>query len=289
MKNRSGHCLCGSVRFTFDSPPNWQAHCHCESCRRNCSAPFTSYFGIDHGQWRWTGETPAVYVSSHGVKRHFCATCGTQMAYEGQRWPHEIHFYAASLENPAEFEPTLHVNWNEHLPWVHLCDGLPLRRTPRRLLAVDDLGPVLALIRTCFAYMDGIVDPPSSVHRLSAISLAQQADSGEIWVLEDQDHPIACVFLTPRDGHLYIGKLAVADAFRRQGLARQLLAHAEDRARDLGLATLLLESRVELTTNHAVFVAMGYARTGATAHPGYDRPTSFTFSKTLSHRGSAKR
>ena len=73
----SGHCLCGAVRYAFDAAPNWQAHCHCESCRRATSSPYTSYFGVSHGHWRWTGETPKVFVSSPGVKRHFCGTCGS--------------------------------------------------------------------------------------------------------------------------------------------------------------------------------------------------------------------
>ncbi|MFC2970056.1 GFA family protein [Acidimangrovimonas pyrenivorans] len=119
-----GHCLCGAVRFEFDGAPLWQAHCHCESCRRNCSAPFTSFLGVADGSWRWTGAAPAAYASSPGVARMFCPTCGTPMAFRSERWPDEIHFYAASLDDPAAYAATRHVHWDEHLPWVHLCDGL---------------------------------------------------------------------------------------------------------------------------------------------------------------------
>lgn len=124
---QGGRCLCGAVRFSFEGPPNWVAHCHCESCRRNCSAPFTTFFGIDHGKWHWTGAEPAVFHSSPGASRLFCATCGTPMAYRHERWPHEIHFYVASLDDSAEMVPTEHVHWDEHLPWIHLSDGLPKR------------------------------------------------------------------------------------------------------------------------------------------------------------------
>ena len=51
---------------------------------------------------------------------------------------------------------------------------------------------------------------------------------------------------------------------------------AETRARALGLPVLELQTRVELTENHAAFRALGFAQTGATAHPGFDRPTSLT-------------
>ncbi|XBC65518.1 GNAT family N-acetyltransferase [Defluviimonas sp. SAOS-178_SWC] len=144
--------------------------------------------------------------------------------------------------------------------------------------------PILNLVRAAFAYMDGVVDPPSSVHRLTETGIAGAAREGEVWVLEELGRPLACLFLTPKPGRLYIGKLAVAESHRRKGLARQLLAHAESRARDLGLPALEMQSRVELTGNHAAFEAMGFVRAGETAHEGYTRPTSFTFRKAVSDR-----
>ena len=57
----TGHCLCGAVAYEFDGPENWTGYCHCESCRRNCSAPVTAFFAIPDGSWRWTGAAPAIY------------------------------------------------------------------------------------------------------------------------------------------------------------------------------------------------------------------------------------
>jgi len=45
--------------------------------------------------------------------------------------------------------------------------------TPRQLLPGDDPAPVLALVRASFAYMDGRIDPPSSMHRLSEDDIAR--------------------------------------------------------------------------------------------------------------------
>lgn len=120
----SGHCLCGAVRFTCDAPPLWQAHCHCESCRRATSSAFASWFGVKDGHWRWTGAQPATYQSSPDVWRDFCPTCGAPMTYRSTRYPDETHFYAASLDDPAIYTPTAHVHTDEMLPWVHLNDGL---------------------------------------------------------------------------------------------------------------------------------------------------------------------
>jgi hypothetical protein len=122
----TGRCLCGAVTYRCSEAPIWQAHCHCESCRRATASPFTSFFGVRNGGWEWTGKPPATYNSSPGVWRDFCPGCGTQMAYRSIREPGKTDFYAATLDDPSGYEPTSHDHSAERLPWVHLCDGLPL-------------------------------------------------------------------------------------------------------------------------------------------------------------------
>lgn len=121
----TGHCLCGAIRYRADAAPLWQAHCHCESCRRATASGFTSFFGIADGHWEWIGQTPRRFVSSPGVERFFCPTCGSQMAYCAEGFPGEMQFYAATLDEPQAYEPEVHVHWSEHVPWIILADGLP--------------------------------------------------------------------------------------------------------------------------------------------------------------------
>lgn len=279
MDGGTGRCLCGAVRYAFEGEPNWQGHCHCESCRRATGSPFTSFLAVDHSRFRWTGTAPAMRPSSPGVERGFCPACGTPMAYQSAARSHEIDLYAATLDNPAAYEPTFHAHWNERLPWLHIADGLPVQRMPRRLSPEEDMGPVLALVQRTFAFMDSKINPPSSMHRLTPEAVAAQAREGEVWVLEDLGTPLACVFLTPMEDRLYLGKLAVDEACRGQGLARQLVEHAVTRARALGFDLLELQVRVELTANQRAFTAMGFEKTGETAHEGFDRPTSLTFAR----------
>ena len=121
---RAGRCLCGAVRFRAEGAPKWVAHCHCESCRRQTGAAFATYAGYPTAAVTWTQGRPAAYASSPGVTRHFCATCGTPLAYVGSRWPGEIHLFVPTFDAPAEFVPQAHVNTDEQLPWIHLADGL---------------------------------------------------------------------------------------------------------------------------------------------------------------------
>jgi len=122
---KRGRCLCGEVSFEYEGPENWRAHCHCESCRRATSSPFTTFFGVPRTAFRFTSKAPAVYESSPGVRRLFCAACGSPMAYDADKYPHEIHFYAASLEDSRAFSPQAHAHWAEKVPWIEVADDLP--------------------------------------------------------------------------------------------------------------------------------------------------------------------
>ena len=127
MQRKTGRCLCGAVRFSYEGPEIWRGHCHCESCRRATSSPMTSFLGVPRTAVEFSGTPPQVYPSSPGVRRLFCGTCGSPLAYESERWPDETHLYAASLSDPKDFVPQFHAYYEEHLPWLELADRLPRR------------------------------------------------------------------------------------------------------------------------------------------------------------------
>lgn len=141
------------------------------------------------------------------------------------------------------------------------------------------LDGILALIQRSFAYMEGRIDPPSSMKSLTRDNIADQCTTGEVWVIGDP--PLACMFLRERNGRLYLGKLAVDATARGKGLARTLVAVAHERALKRGLRELELEVRIELTENHTTFAALGFTNAGTGAHPGYDRPTFLTMRRIL--------
>lgn len=119
-----GHCLCGATRFELVGDHNWVGHCHCESCRRATASPFTTWVGQKNGSWVLTGEQIVRFESSPGNERGFCGECGSPMFFRADRYPNEMHFYAALLENPEAVEPVEHFHSGEMLSWVHLSDGL---------------------------------------------------------------------------------------------------------------------------------------------------------------------
>ncbi|MGH6630347.1 MAG: GFA family protein, partial [Burkholderiales bacterium] len=92
---------------------------------RSTGAPFAAFVGYPDEAVAFTAAAPAVFMSSPGVRRSFCAECGTPIAYAADRFPGEIHLYICTMDAPAQILPTGHVHVSEQLPWLHLGDGLP--------------------------------------------------------------------------------------------------------------------------------------------------------------------
>ena len=137
------------------------------------------------------------------------------------------------------------------------------------------------MLHRAFAYMQGRIDPPSSLHRLDAQGLGRKA-ADEICLLAYEDGTLAgCLFFRPKADRLYLSKLAVDPDHQRRDIGRTLMAAAEAEAHARGLPMLELQTRIELAENHEFFAATGFARTGETCHPGFDRPTSVTMRKQL--------
>jgi N-acetylglutamate synthase-like GNAT family acetyltransferase len=140
---------------------------------------------------------------------------------------------------------------------------------------------LLTLILSSFAYMDGVIDPPSSAHRLTLASLAQKTRDEMAFIAMDGRRLIGCIFLKPERGCLYIGKLAVSPEMQGKGIGLRLLNVAEATAREHGMPALRLETRIELLANHASFARWGFEKTGESSHPGFARITSIEMTKQL--------
>ena len=153
-------------------------------------------------------------------------------------------------------------------------DKLTLRCLPRNDPALSE---VLDLIRHCFAFMDGRIDPPSSIYRLQLTDLNEKANEG--WILV-AGYPVqACVVATALPHALYLGKMAVHPDLRGAGLAREMVQACEELALQNGLDRLELQVRIELVENQQTFEKLGFHQAELNSHPGYDRITEITMQK----------
>ncbi|CDX16386.1 GCN5-related N-acetyltransferase [Mesorhizobium sp. SOD10] len=156
--------------------------------------------------------------------------------------------------------------------------GISITGLPADFDRWDDL---LALIQRAFAYMDGLIDPPSSAHLLTADTLAEKARREAGVLALENGRIVGCVFALERARDFYVGKLAVEPRLQGQGIGTRLMRAVEDLARERGKDAIELQTRIELTANHAAFARLGFRETERTAHEGYARPTSITMRKVL--------
>ncbi|MET0575550.1 MAG: GNAT family N-acetyltransferase [Mesorhizobium sp.] len=141
---------------------------------------------------------------------------------------------------------------------------------------------LLSLILRSFAYMDGVIDPPSSAHRLSLSGLKEKASQETGFAACKGSRLVGCVFISEQADHFYLGKLAVEPGVQGSGIGRKLVEMAESEARESRKPAIELQTRIELSANRDTFGHFGFHEVGRTAHEGFDRPTSVTMRKVLS-------
>ncbi|MEZ4501515.1 MAG: GNAT family N-acetyltransferase [Dehalococcoidia bacterium] len=145
------------------------------------------------------------------------------------------------------------------------------------------LPAVLDILHLAFAAQDGRVDPPSSVARETIETLTTKLEAETLLIARDDDGtPVGCIFfkrLSEDEG--YIGRLAVHPDHQRQGIAHSLIEASIEAAREAGVGRLGLDTRIELTQNHALFRRHGFEVTSEHRHPGYDRTTYLHMERAL--------
>jgi hypothetical protein len=122
----TGGCFCGAVRYQSKGAPISSLICHCETCREVSSAPFVAWVTFRRSDFEFTTGAPAELHSSANVVRTYCTQCGTALGYTNMRSLDEIDITTCSLDDPNASPPTRHEWVSEALPWIKMCDGLPL-------------------------------------------------------------------------------------------------------------------------------------------------------------------
>ncbi len=155
-----------------------------------------------------------------------------------------------------------------------------------RAMVPADCPAVAALIRRAFAAQSVPTDPPPSALRETEASVTAHLAAGGGAVACAADRIVGSVMWEPKDGGLYLERLAVDPAWRGQGIARALVAVAEAAAALTGKPRLHLGTRLVLTGNRRLFAACGFVEIARHAHPGYAAPTWVEMEKRVEPSGT---
>ena len=136
-----------------------------------------------------------------------------------------------------------------------------------RPATTDDVAAVEAVVRAAYTgYIDRIGRPPAP---MTADYVALVPDT---WVLDDDGGAVVGVLVVSAEpDHLLIQSVAVAPESQGCGYGRTLLAHAEIRARELGLPQLRLYTNAAMTENLRLYPHLGYTEVDRRREDGFDR------------------
>lgn len=145
----TGGCLCRGVRFETWDEPILVGYCHCRFCQLATGAPLNAFVVYKKIAVRFLGNEPTIYKSSPIAVRGFCGNCGTTL-FTTHYAPDEADYYSirlATMDNPADFPPTMHYGVESQVPWLDINDDLPRirgeddRELQRRWIAVGRPDP----------------------------------------------------------------------------------------------------------------------------------------------------
>jgi GNAT superfamily N-acetyltransferase len=95
--------------------------------------------------------------------------------------------------------------------------------------------------------------------------------AGQAWVAEAEGQAVGIVVLIPYPDHLLVENVAVRPGAQGRGVGRQLLARAEEVARELGHGEVRLYTHEAMTENIAYYPRRGYTETHRGGPDGYRR------------------
>ena len=106
----TGQCHCGAVKYEAQGPVVRSSHCDCRGCQRATGAIQVPFVTVLRADFTVTAGKPTEFRSKSKVKCdgrgtwHFCAKCGTQLFWKGDKGK-ELDVFAGALDDTSVFQP----------------------------------------------------------------------------------------------------------------------------------------------------------------------------------------
>ena len=123
-----GHCACGAVRYQCTANPAFSWLCHCRDCQRASGSAYCSILYVSRSALTIQGDATYHTVraeSGNAVSRGFCALCGAPLFILADLVPDLQGVWAASLDDPSQFKPSVQVWCGSAQSWGTLHPTLP--------------------------------------------------------------------------------------------------------------------------------------------------------------------
>lgn len=146
---------------------------------------------------------------------------------------------------------------------------------------VEEIPEIMEMARACGRALqaEGIFQWTDAYPKQEAF--VRDIDRGELWVIDPGSGPVGTIavcarmdeeyqsvrWLSPDRGNLYIHRLGIHPDYQRQGLAQQLMDHAEGLALREGAPSVRLDTFSRNHRNQRFYEQRGYQRLGAVYFP----------------------
>lgn len=119
---RTGGCLCGAVRYTVTGELRPVIACHCVQCRKT-SGHHVAATSARRDEIAFSGPV-TWYVSSETARRGFCATCGSNLFWDGAG--SHLSIFAGTLDDDSGLRIAGHIYCADKGGYYDIPDGVPM-------------------------------------------------------------------------------------------------------------------------------------------------------------------
>ena len=116
----SGSCFCNAVQFKVSGAPKSVVNCHCNICRKQSGAAFSTYVAVPESAFEITSGADSVssFQMGEGAHKHFCKNCGSPIFNKNARYPGFSIIYLGGISASSEIVPTANIYCESQLAWV---------------------------------------------------------------------------------------------------------------------------------------------------------------------------
>ncbi len=124
----TGGCACGAIRYQCAAVPAFSWNCHCRDCQRASGGAFCPVLYVPKTALSITGQSTYHSIKAESgrvVSRGFCSACGSPLFIQAELVLDLQGLWAASLDEPSQFQPAVQVWSGSAQPWDCLSAALP--------------------------------------------------------------------------------------------------------------------------------------------------------------------
>ena len=154
-----------------------------------------------------------------------------------------------------------------------------------RIAREYDVPNILNVIQESFEEYRGKLNPPSSAHDKTVKKVQEELAAATVFVAQDKTTLVGCVFFRRQEDYIYLNRLSVLPAWRKMGIAGELIGLVEQQTIKQGLTKVRLSVRLALLENQAYYQKKGYEFKHYGTHSGYTEPTYMVLEKQLRPSG----